>query len=197
MPERVGVGIRVKTARGIAVALTGPLASPQIVLRRQLGLSDPGVPTSGQPYHAGLGLDEDEAARVVGEASRAVRAVAKTAVLELVEELRTGGRKVSHVVLVRSSDTDPASIHNPHMHAHAAEGLLFFEALAEGAHSLGLEAAFVLEKRALEGAVEEAGRLRAEVVERIAALGKEVGPPWRADEKAACAAAWIALHRCR
>jgi hypothetical protein len=36
-------------------------------------------------------------------------------------------------------------------------------------------------------------RSEAKLKETLAALGKEIGRPWRADEKAAALAAWVAL----
>ncbi len=86
-----------------------------------------------------------------------------------------------------------ASHRNPHMHAHAAEGALFHDALAEAAARTGLATRSVLEKRALGEASRGLAREEPALKREIAELGQRVGPPWRADEKSACAGAWLVL----
>ena len=191
--SRVGLGLRVKTGKAIAVALVGASTGPEVLLRETLALSDPAVPESAQPYHAGLDLPADAAEQVVERASRAVRAAAERALLGLKAEIQSRGFQLRSVGLVRASDTDPSTIRQPHMHAHAAEGALFYLVLAEAAARAQLPSFELLQKAALG---EVAGCLEVSeeaMAGRIAELGKQVGPPWRADEKAACAAAWMAL----
>lgn len=189
----MGLGLRVKTGKAIAVALVGASTAPGVLLRETLALSDPAVPESAQPYHAGLGLPADAAEQVVERASRAVRAAAERALHGLKAEIESRGSRVRAVGLVRASDTDPSTIRQPHMHAHAAEGALFYLVLAAAAARAQLPCFELLQKAALG---EVAGCLEvteAALAGQIGELGKEVGPPWRADEKAACAAAWMAL----
>jgi hypothetical protein len=81
------------------------------------------------------------------------------------------------------------------MRAHASEGRLFRDALAEATEGCNISCFVVLEKNVLGHAADALGWAGADLAQVIAALGKQVEPPWRADEKAACAAAWLALSR--
>ena len=49
------IGFRVKSGWATAVLLARPIQSPQVFDRRILELSDPAIPESRQPYHAGAG----------------------------------------------------------------------------------------------------------------------------------------------
>jgi hypothetical protein len=73
---------------------------------------------------------------------------------------------------------------------HASEGELFRDALAEAAESLGLAVRRVPWKEVWTQLAAEIG---AEARGRVEGLGAGLGPPWAADQKEACAAAWLAL----
>jgi len=74
-----------------------------------------------------------------------------------------------------------------HFRMHKAEGELFRDALTRAAEACGLRFVGIPEK-SLEKRSDS--RLR----ERIAGLGKAVGPPWGKDQKEAALAAWVALR---
>lgn len=193
--SQVAIGFRVKTGRATAVVLAGPASAPRVVSRGSLQLFDPAIPESHQPYHAEIELPAAESARVVPRALDAVSATALSALRDLAREVRTAGHAIVAVSIVAGSDTDPESIRNPHMRAHAREGQLFPRALAEAAKRLGLASSTHVESDVFDTAAARLGKstsaLRAEVTE----LGRTVGAPWSAEEKAATAAAWIALVR--
>jgi hypothetical protein len=81
-----------------------------------------------------------------------------------------------------------------HFRMHKAEGELFRDALARAAVACGLRLVAIPEKRLGERAAvaleAPAGRLE----QRLAALGKALGPPWGKDQKSAALAAWVALR---
>src|SRR6185369_11035181 len=60
-PKYASVGLRAKTGRAIAVALTGPSDSPRVILRTELRLTDPSQPATSQPYHEVMDLPWEEA----------------------------------------------------------------------------------------------------------------------------------------
>ena len=97
------------------------------------------------------------------------------------------------MALVVSSDADPARLGNAHVRAHAAEGRLFREVLELGARSAGLPSLLLLEREAFARASAALRRPEASLRSALADLGKSAGRPWRADEKAACLGAWVAL----
>lgn len=191
--EPAAIGLRVKTGRAIAVLLAGSAAEPRILARREIALADPALPETRFPYHAALELPEREGAAVVARLRKRIEALAVAAVAELAAELRAAKLRPAGVGLVVSSDADPARIGNPHVRAHAGEGRLFREVLEQGARAERLPSLVLLERDAPGRARSALRRSEAKLKETLAALGKEIGRPWRADEKAAALAAWVAL----
>ena len=191
--EPAAIGLRVKTARAIAVLLAGSAARPRTLARREVPLADPALPDTRFPYHAVLELPERESAVVVARLRGAIEKIAAAAVAELAAELRSAKLRPVGVGLAVSSVVDPATLGNLHVRAHASEGRLFREVLEGGARRLRLPCLVLLEREALGRASAALRRPEAKLRETLTALGKEVGRPWRADEKAAALAAWVAL----
>ena len=193
--EQAAIGIRVKTARATAVALGGSRAQPRAIERRALVLWDPAFPDSKQPYHAALELPEEQGAQVVKQATQAVQSVTTRALREMLERLRASGFELRGIGLVVGSNADPAKLANAHIRAHALEGRLFWRVLEVAADALGVACLSVVERELPAKAEEPLGR-PAEELRRIATeLGKPLGRPWGAEEKAAALAAWMALVR--
>jgi len=190
---RLAIGLRVKTGRATAVVMAGPASAPRVLSRRSLQLWDPAVPESHQPYHAELELPAAESARVVPNALEAVERVALSALRELVGELQPASGAILGISLVAGSATDPESIRNPHMRAHAREGRLFPHALAAAAKSLRIPAVTIVEAEVFARAAVQLGKTPAAVKLAVTELGRAVGKPWSAEEKSAAAAAWITL----
>jgi hypothetical protein len=65
--------------------------------------------------------------------------------------------------------------------------------LADALEAHGIHCDVIVDKNLAEKAVLKLRRSSAEITRAVAALGKALGGPWRADEKAACTAAWLAL----
>ena len=173
--------------------LLGPAASPRVLDCRAVQLWDPGVPESHQPYHAALELSEKDGAKVVRRASQAVRVLAIQAVRRLAKELRDAGHDLRGVGLVVGSDTDPAKLGNAHVRAHASEGRLFREVLEAGAKACALPCLVLIEREAYDKGGAAMKQPAEELKRAVAALGNAVHGPWRAEEKTAALAAWLAL----
>ena len=62
---------------------------------------------------------------------------------------------------------------------------------ALGAHGIACEV--IVDKQLASRAAAEIGRTAAQIAHAVAEFGDSIGRPWRADEKAAATAAWIAL----
>jgi hypothetical protein len=191
------VGFRAKTARAIVVALTEPLDSPGMLLRDEIKLSDPAMPATLQPYHEVMELPWRESQLAVRQAAKAIEAVASSAVRKIVRELRSQGFNVCAIGVVGSADRDLARIGNPHIRAHAAEGILFRHVFEVAAKANRLPVTTLVEKGLTELAASELRRSAASVASTLKAFGRVAGPPWRADERAAALAAWMALTRCK
>ena len=190
---RVAIGFRVKTGRATAVVMAGPASAPRVLSRKSLQLWDPAVPESHQPWHAEFELPPEKSARVVPKALAAVERVALSALRELVDEVQTGQGAILGISLVAGSATDPESIRNPHMRAHAREGQLFPHALAGAARAMRIPAVTMVESEVFASAAAKLGKSPDAIKVAVTEMGRNVGKPWSAEEKCAAAAAWITL----
>jgi hypothetical protein len=190
---RIAIGLRVKTGRATAVVMTGPASAPRVLSRKSLQLWDPAVPESHQPWHAEFELPAEESALIVPKALEAVERVALSALRELVGEVQTGQGAILGISLVAGSATDPESIHNPHMRAHARAGQLFPDALAAAARAMRIPSATMVESEVFATAAAKLGKSPDAIKIAVTEMGRAVGKPWSAEEKCAAAAAWITL----
>jgi hypothetical protein len=185
----IAIGFRVRSGRAVAVLLEGG-ASPSVLDRRVVDLSDPDVTGTIQPYHAAL---RDHKLANLGEAERLaalVREASARSIASLLREHARVGRQPGAAALVVGSLVDPATIANEHMRAHALEGALFRTVLADALASHGIVADAILEKDVYGSAAAAVSLPESEVRRRVAAMKPASPGPWRADEKLAAAAAW-------
>jgi hypothetical protein len=188
----IALGFRVKSGWAAAVVLGGPPSAPTILEARRVELSDPDTPATVQPYHAGVGEAQTNE-RTVARLIRLIERCAERSITELLERHRGSGERVVGAGVVGTSVTDPASIANPHIRAHALEGRLFRTVVDEALTRCGVKTRFMLE----QGLQAEAGRALkkppAALKGELTAMGRLVGGPWRSDQKSAALAAWLLL----
>lgn len=185
------LGFRVKSGFAIAVALHGPRAAPELVARRVVALSDPGVAETRQPFHHGLFTHETDAA-AIAERSAIVERCARESVAALLGDRELAG--CGGAALVVGSVIDPETVGNPHIRAHASEGRLFRTVLQSALQASGVRCDVIVEKQLAARAAERIWRRPAEIARVVAGLGRRAPGPWRADEKAASTAAWLLLE---
>ena len=171
----------------------GPARSPRVLDRRAIELSDPRVPTSRQPYHAVRDAPPGEAVKLERRLRGLVERVTKRSLAALLNEYRRQGHPVRRVALVVGSLIDPAKIGNDHIRAHALEGQLFRSALERAAHAARLPCTTLVERALYGTAATRLKRSPAALRRTVTDLGGALGGPWRADDKAATLAAWLAL----
>ena len=186
----VALGFRVKSGYAIAVALGGPAFAPAAVSRHVVELSDPDVADTRQPYHDGFYTHEEDAPTIARRV-RIIERVAKRSVTALLKDERLAGCRGAGLVV--GSVIDPAKVGNPHIRAHASEGRLFRTVLESALRSHGIACEVIVEKQLAAKAAAALARRDAEIRRVLAGFGKSLGAPWRADEKAASIAAWLAL----
>ena len=195
------IGFRVKSGFAIAVVVDGPSDAPRPIARLVVELSDPNVHETRQPYHDGFYRTEENA-REIARRVRIVKRCAERAIdrlLDGLQESQTPGRRTSRArrstraALVVGSVIDPATVGNPHIRAHASEGRLFRTVLEEALRSRGITCDVIVEKQLPARAAAALKRPASTVARTVAAFGKTLGGPWRAEEKSAATAAWIAL----
>jgi hypothetical protein len=193
----VAIGLRAKTGRAIAVVLGGSADSPVVVTKLELTLSDPKVPATFQPYHEVMDLPWDQSQKAVRTYTRVNETIARKRLADLIKKLKADGFKVKAVGIVGALDRDLARIGNYHIRAHAAEGVLFRRVLDLAAEANGLKWRVFADKQLEQIAVAELRIQAASVKKRVSEMGRELAPPWRADEKQAATAAWLILHSSR
>jgi hypothetical protein len=189
---KAALGFRVKSGWATAVLLAGPIHAPQALGRRLVALSDPSVPESKQPYHAAMGMLEEDAAKIQ-KRTKLVRRAAEQSVVELLGDFRTAGYTPYGAGLVVGSQIDPASIANPHIRAHALEGRLFRSVLEDALGAHGLSCRVFLEREIYSKAAALLARPEQDLKRAVTNLGRSLRGPWRAEEKLAALAAWMIL----
>jgi hypothetical protein len=182
----------VKTGWASAVLVTRSKETLCVLESRRVELSDPAVPESRQPYHAGFGT-----ARVCGpELSRLIAGVKRfgeQSLVALLREFRTRAPQVCGAGIVVGSLIDPKQIANDHIRIHALEGQLFRELVHDAAVRTGLRS-WTWRERDLLALASDALRQPPEPLHtKLTALGREVNGPSRAEQKSAALAAWIVL----
>lgn len=196
-PVPAAFGFRVKSGWAMAVLLAGTASAPRLAKCRTVLLSDPKIPKSKQPYHAALELPREEAEAVTRELRKAVSGAAEKSVKELLEEASAVGYEVRAAALVAGSLVDPATLHNDHMRAHGFEGQLFRIVLEDALRAQEIPCTVLVEKSAYDTAASALDLTVAGTKGQIATLGKTHEGSWRAEEKLATLAAWVALARRR
>ena len=175
----VAVGFRAKTGRAIAVILAAPA---RFIWRGEVSLLDASMSRDTGPYHLVMELPWSESEIAVQKYVKPIQAVATRMLASLMKQYAIGA-----VAVVGSPDRNLAKIGNEHIRAHAAEGVLF-RAVVETAAKLN-----DCPSRAFADPAAELRQPSRQVKKVLEQFGKAAGPPWRADEKAAAIAAWVAL----
>jgi hypothetical protein len=192
-PTPAALGFRVKSGWAMAVLLSGPISSPSLLCCKSVLLSDPKEPGSKQPYHVALELPEKESAVIVRKLRKIVGDAAKRSVEDLLTHAADGDYVVRGAGLVVGSLVDPASLHNEHIRAHGLEGQLFRTVLEDAFRARAIPCAVLLEKTAYATAAGAVRKNPAEAKRIAADLGESHDGSWRAEEKLAAVAAWMAL----
>ena len=205
----VALGFRPHTGWAVAVAVAGDLASPQVVDRRVLPLTDEDhIPA--QVYHAAVGLDLATAEELVRRAEEIVIQVTEREIAGFLASLRTTGHTpLTAGIATTAGGSETVSAHQgspqadvayvlaAHMRMHAAEGELYGEALADALSEAGLMVTRVHPREVTAVAVRGLQRDAESLQQAVKALGVPLGPPWRKDEKEATLLAWTALAELR
>ena len=192
-PNPVTIGLRAKTGRAIVVVVGGTRDAPLILYKGEIKLVDPKVPETAQPYHAVMDLRWNESERAVQKFARAIQSVATKALGKLIKEQAERELKVRAVATVGAKDRDLARIGNPHIRAHAAEGVLFRRVLDEAAGANGLPVRMFAEREFEQTLKQRLGSKSTSVRKKLDEAARALSPPWRADEKLAAMAAWLVL----
>ena len=194
--NRAAIGFRAHSGWAALVVVAGDPRSPSVLDRRRIELADPSIPGSIQPYHAAEPLPLDAAEKHIHRCADQARLLALGALRGVLESLEKDGHKVAGCAILLASGrpaTTLAATLASHALIHTAEGELFREALRQASAECRLPVTGVKEREVYERAAAALRISSEELSDRVAAMGRALGPPWRQDEKLAAAAAWLAL----
>jgi len=190
--ERAAVGFTVKSGWTAAVLVMQQATVPRVVDSQTIDLSDPAIPESRQPYHAGFGTARAAGARL-STLLASVERFGQRSLARLMSGYQAAGYDVRGVGLVVGSLIDPGEIANDHIRIHALEGQLFRGVLEKAASRHGMPCS-IWRERDLAGAAQALlKRTEPELRDTIAALGRGVDGPWRSEQKRAALAGWLVL----
>src|SRR5881296_4135071 len=187
------IGFRAKTGRAIAIALKRNLHAPEYLARWEVALYDPTLPAPG-PHHHVMDLPWSDAQLAVRPLERKIESIAINMLAGLMTDVSSKGFNVSSVGVVGSPDRQLERIGNPHIRAHAAEGILFRRVLEIAAAEHKLHWRSFSDRAFEELTFPELRRTPHEIKSTLAEIGRSAGRPWRADERAAAVAAWVVMR---
>ena len=188
--KRAALGVQMHSGWGVLVAVsTDPL---EILGRRRIVLVAPDTPGGVQPYHFAAMLAVSEQEKHLANCAVSSSRLAAAEIAEFAGELE--GRQTSIVgaaVLAASGRALPSleKILAAHALIHTAEGEFFRHAVRVAFADLKIPVVMIRE-RELSDRAQLVFREKADQVEQaIAAMGREIGPPWTKDHKSASLAA--------
>jgi len=150
-----------------------------------VSLIDDAYPLTSGPYHHVMDLPWSEALIAVKDLETQIQSATDRNVARLLEEMQSRKLKIRGIGVVGSPMRNLEKIGNPHIRAHAAEGILFRRVLEVSAETHELPCGGFTEDE-LKNVAEQIGA-------KLKELGRIAGSPWRADERLAATAAWLAL----
>jgi hypothetical protein len=163
-----------------------------IVERRRVELVD--EEWAKQPYHAAEEMKGAEARDLVGRGIDAARRIAVRETRAAVKREKERKNEVIACAVLTGNpmpDWSVDEILSVHFRMHKAEGVLFRDVLTRAAETCGLKLVAIPEKQLMKHAEVALG---VNAVKNVAALGKDIGPPWGKNQKDAALAAMVALQ---
>lgn len=170
----------------------------RVLVRERIEMVRADVPESKQPYHAVEGLAVDEAAmRLAGWEAEAER-LATEALRGIGERLRAAGHRAIGAGILQSAGRKGKSLAETlasHALIHTADGEHFRNAIAAAAARCRLAVMGVPAREVASRAAAATGRTAKQLDALLKAAGREMGPPWTADQKSAALLAWLVLRQ--
>jgi hypothetical protein len=190
------IGFRVHSGWAAAVAISDPGGSPAVLDRQRLVVVDERAPGAKQPYHFAQRLELDAAEKYIANCARVSECLALAAVGTIIRGLRDREyRVVGAAIILAAGRSLPSlsAILAAHPLIHTAEGEFFRKAFWKACEHLGIPVTGFRERDIEQSANAVFGGAATRMRERIAGLGKSLGPPWTSDQKTAAFAASMVL----
>src|SRR4030095_288810 len=185
--QAAALGFRVKSGWAAVVLLTGTARSPQLSDIGRIELCDPRRPETRQPYHAAMGELETDSTKL-NQRERVVRGISQESLTRLLNCYQQKRFQIKRAALVVGSQTDPDTIGNPHIRAHALEGSLFRSVIEQTLQDHEIRTETLLESEAYSTVATRLKQSNDDLERTIQDLGRTAaakGGPWRAEQKLA------------
>lgn len=195
--QTAAIGFSSHSGWAAMVVIGEQAEAPKVLGRSRVLLIDEQDPESKQPYHAVEFLCVEEATGRLDGYLEVARNMASAALQAQCAELKRQTTSVRSIGIIESSSRKQISLSSilaSHALIHAAEGDHFRNALSAAAELLRLRVRRVRACDLDAYAVKQLRRPLDRAVGRIDKLGRDLGPPWGADQKKAALLAWALLH---
>jgi hypothetical protein len=170
----------------------------RVLVRERIAMADASDREAKQPYHAVERLPIGQAAERLAAYATTAELMARQGVQRIVDQLSRGGYRGIGLGILESAGRKGSALGNilaSHALIHTADGDHFRNAIAAAASRCGLPA-FRVRARELDANATEAIGKPIETLQLVLkGVGRDMGPPWGADQKAAALLAWLVLAR--
>jgi hypothetical protein len=194
--QTAAIGFSPHSGWAAMIVLNSSAAGLRVLGRARVELMDAHDPESKQPYHAVEFLCVEEATGRLDGYMAVARNLAQSAIQAQAQDLKQRGFQLKSIGIVDSASRKQSALSSilaSHALIHAADGDHFRNALSAAAELLGIRVCRV-QARALQDRAMNCLRLpKTRVLDTVNELGRQVGPPWGADQKQAALLAWILL----
>jgi len=179
-----------------AVVLAGSAAAPRVLARERIEMAEPRLAGASQPYHQLEGLPLAEARRRLSSYEASAETLAREGLRALAARASAAGAEACAAGILEASGRSGATLETilgSHALIHTADGNHFRTALARGCEALGLPVTRVPQRELITRAATVFGKTPDEIGAALSGLGRGLGAPWGADQKAAALLAWLLL----
>lgn len=194
--QPAAIGFAPHSGWAVMIALGRSRAGLEVLDRSRVPMIDELDPDSKQPYHAVEFLCVEEAAGRLQGYMEVAKTMAHAAIRAQSDALTERGYRLKCVGILESASRKTSSLSSilaSHALIHGADGDHFRNALSAAAELHGL-AVHRIPARTLEEHAAALLRLpMPQVRDTVNNLGRQLGPPWGADQKKAALLAWSLL----
>ena len=172
--------------------LNGSARSPRVCDVQRIDLSDPQVPETRQPYHAAMGRLETDAKKI-SRRMDVVRRITEKSIAKLLARYRQQNFTIKRAAFVVGSQIDPRSVAIRTSARMPSKASYFAWCSSKRCTDMAFAQRFFSSaKRTTKPPWNSNNRMRT-CGGRYRSFGRDAKAPWRAEQKLAAVAAWIAL----
>jgi hypothetical protein len=195
-PARCVLGFAPHCGWAAVVMLAGGSDAPLLLARERIELSEAQLVGSKQPYHAIEALPPAAARQRLQRLEASAGGLAAAALEQLAGRAQTAGVTLSAAGILDAAGRSGATLEAilaSHALIHTADGNHFRTSIARACEMRGLPVTRVPKRTLAAHAATALRRPPAQLAAYVMALGRTVGAPWGADQKAAALLAWLLL----